>query len=420
MFFQSDSKYINQDIEYICRLFVEVLKIPIYFIDNNYDIFFSLSYGYANNPLHSDKKELFSQLFNENDPYNFPIVKSTKYHENYFAVKLNKDDVFIGTFIVGPSAYSYITAEAIDTLILDYRISLSYKKELINYYNSIRIIDYTRLINASLLLYYSIYNIKLNLMEVMEKNSSLTNVASKIKSDFEDHMSKNRQNISFHHSQANEKNMWLYIKEGNKEKLMEYMENPLDGEAGILSKNNPLRGQKNLAICNVTLATRAAMEGGLNSELAYTLSDLYIQGIEEINEIKDLQAFITGMLCDFTDKVHNLKEQKYSKVINACLNFIFKHLYEDISLPSLAAQVKLNANYLSGVFKKEVGISVSEYIQKERIEEAKRLLVSSKYSILDIAIWLNFHDQSHFTRSFKKLTGVTPKKYRDENMELYS
>lgn len=78
----------------------------------------------------------------------------------------------------------------------------------------------------------------------------------------------------------------------------------------------------------------------------------------------------------------------------------------------------MNANYLSELFKKEVGISTSEYIQSEKIEEAKKLLAFTNYFLLNISLWLNFHDQSHFTRVFKKITGLTPKQYRDKNSAL--
>lgn len=131
MFFQSDSKFILEDIEFVCNLTFEILKTPIYFLDNNNDIIFSLSYGFVNNPLHKDKKELFSNLFGDNYSTDYPIVKSTKYHENYFAVRLNKEDIFIGNFIVGPSTYSYINAETISSIISDYKIPLSFKKDLI-------------------------------------------------------------------------------------------------------------------------------------------------------------------------------------------------------------------------------------------------------------------------------------------------
>ena len=412
MFFQNGSNDIINEIKYICKIIFEVLKTPIYFLDNNNDIFFSMSSEHATNPISPNKKELFTNMFSDSNSYSFPIVKSTNFHENYFAVSLKKDDIFLGTFIVGPSTYSFITAQTIDKIISENNIPLSYKKDLINFYNSMQVIDYSRLINASLLLHYSIYNEMLKGSTVMEKNSSLKDVALKIENDNKNILSQNRQNLFFHHTPTREKLFLQCIREGNKEKLLQYLALPEDGQYGILS-DSPLRNQKNLFICAVTIATRAAIDGGLESELAYSLSDSYIQNIEYLYEMKDLLNLENKMYCDFADNVLKSKKLSYSKSIIFCQNYILNHLYEEISLFELSQFVGLSKKYLSGLFSKEVSLTLSEYIQNERIKESKHLLSSSNHSILDIATWLNFNDQSHFTRIFKKFTGTTPKKFRD-------
>jgi AraC-like DNA-binding protein len=415
LFFQYGSKFITEDIEYMCKLMFELLKAPIYFLDNNNDIFISFSHESLNNPVHPNKKELLVQLFENSNSYNFPIVKATKYLENYFTVNLIMDSIFIGKFIVGPVVYSNISVDTIDALIQDNQLPIRYKPDLVKYFNHIPIVEHTKFLSTSLLLYYSIYNVKLTLAEVREKNSSISGDTVKIKIDAENAISKNRQNTLFHHSLNHERNMYGNIKAGNKERLLQYLQKPVDGEFGILSKNNHLRSEKNLFICNVTLATRAAIEGGIHSELAFTLSDSYIQRVEEMQNIQDISSLGMKMLCDFADRVHEVKKLNHSRSIIFCKNYIFKHLYENIQLKELAKAVNLNPNYLSDLFKKQVGVSLSEYIQREKIEESKKLLVSSDYSIMEIAALLNFHDQSHFTRLFKKITGTTPKKYKDNH-----
>lgn len=419
MFFQNGSNNISNEIEYICKLIFETLKIPIYFLDNNNDIFFSLSYEHATNPISPNKKDLFTNLFGDFNVYNFPVIKSTKYYENYFAVTLRKDDLYIGTFIVGPSTYSPITAETINKIISENNVPLSYKKDLINFYNSIQVIDYSRLINASLLLHYSIYNKMLKASTVMEKNSSLDDVILKIENDSKNILSKTRQNLSFHHTPTREKNFFQCIIEGNKEKLLQYLATPEDGQYGILS-DNPIRNKKNFFICCVTIATRASIDGGLEPEIAYALSDSYIQNMEYLYDVNDLHHLETKMYCDFADNVFRANNLKYSKPIITCQNYILNHLYQEITLSDLAQLVGLSQKYLSSLFTKEVGITLSEYIQNKRIEESKHLLNSSTHSILDIATWLGFHDQSHFTRIFKKFTGTTPKKFRDDKKNFLS
>jgi AraC-like DNA-binding protein len=72
----------------------------------------------------------------------------------------------------------------------------------------------------------------------------------------------------------------------------------------------------------------------------------------------------------------------------------------------------LNRSYLSQLFKKETGFTVSDFIQIERIEEAKRLIELSGISLSDIATRLQFNDQSYFTKVFKKYTGITPRQFK--------
>lgn len=419
MLLENETNSINHKIKYICKLIFEVLKVPTYFLDNNNEILYSFSYVHAVNPIIPNKKELFTYLFEDCSTYNFPIIKSTNYAENYFAVNLIIDDNLLGYFIVGPSIYSPITAEAINEIILKNNIPLNLKRGLINYYNSIQTIDYSRLISASLLLYYSIYNEELDPSVVKEKNNSLKCVLSKIESDSKNILSQNRQNFFFHHSPNRERNILECIRQGNKEKLLEQLSTAEDGEYGVLS-DNPLRNKKNLFICLVTIATRAAIDGGLDTELAYSLSDSYIQNVEFLSELNSLHNLENQMFCDFADSVLKSKKIKYSKPIITCQNYILKHLYQDISLSELAEFIGLNHKYLSTLFHKEVGLTLTEYISTNKIEEAKHLLMSSNHSILDIATWLGFHDQSHFTRTFKKLTGTTPKKFRDDKKDNLS
>jgi YesN/AraC family two-component response regulator len=188
------------------------------------------------------------------------------------------------------------------------------------------------------------------------------------------------------------------------------------GKIGVLSRTSYLRSQKNLGIVTISLATRAAVEGGLYQEVAYNLSDLYIQKLEELEEIKAVIQLMENVLVDFAERVANNKKYKFSKPINMCLNYVFNHLYDDITLPALAEITSLNPNYLSVLFKKEIGIPLRQYILQSKIDEAKNLLNYTSYSMKEISSLLNFHDQSHFIKVFKKLEGVTPKQYKVKNI----
>lgn len=228
------------------------------------------------------------------------------------------------------------------------------------------------------------------------------------------HISEQRQSTLTHIDPLVERKIFECIKQGKKDDLIKNLRRlPESGELGVLSKTSHLRSQKNSAIAAITLATRSAIEGGLFPEIAYTLSDLFIQKLEEIHKNEAISPFLENALLEFAERVKNGTIKKHSKPINECQNYIFTHLYGDITLTILAEIVTLNPSYLSSLFKKEVGISLNEYIQRAKVDESKKLMTYTRHSISEISTLLNFHDQSHFTKIFKKHTGISPKQYKN-------
>lgn len=171
---------------------------------------------------------------------------------------------------------------------------------------------------------------------------------------------------------------------------------------------------KNLGIIAITLATRYAIEGNLPPDIAFAHSILYIQTLEQLDNVESAKRLSGDALRTFADRVKEFNAQKYSYAVTTCMKHINKNVYDGITLNELANHLEITPTYLSKLFKKEMGITLSEYIQRERVEEAKKLLTLTTYSLSDICAWLNFNDQSYFTRVFKKITSMTPRQYREK------
>ena len=101
-----------------------------------------------------------------------------------------------------------------------------------------------------------------------------------------------------------------------------------------------------------------------------------------------------------------------SKPITTCIDYIYAHIKERITIEDLAEYTSLSASYLSRLFKKETGVSVSEYVRERRLKSTAPLRFCD-FSLIEIANYLSFSSQSHFIQLFKDFTGITPKKYRD-------
>lgn len=188
----------------------------------------------------------------------------------------------------------------------------------------------------------------------------------------------------------------------------------LDSEGvGVLSRN-PITNLKYHFVITTAMITRLCKQKGMELELAFRMSDFYIQKLDDLHTIEEVRKLHDIMVLDYAEKMRRIcRSDTNSKHINACKEYIYSHIKERITIEDLADVLGVSASYLSRLFKKETGDSVSIYIRRQKIELAKNLLQYSDYSMIDIANRLSFSSQSHFIQQFRETVGMTPKKYRD-------
>ncbi len=186
------------------------------------------------------------------------------------------------------------------------------------------------------------------------------------------------------------------------------------GRAEIKFSSSSLRQLKNYVIGFNSMVVRAALRGGLDPTTAYHLGGVYLESIEAATSISSLMQLCNTMLEDFTQRVHKVRTASgVSQAVLSCCSYIDMHLGEKLNMQTLALQVGYAEYYLAQKFKKEMGMSVSQYIRQRRIEQAEIMLKSSNQSVASIADALGFCNSSHFSDAFRSLTGVTPAEYRD-------
>ena len=204
------------------------------------------------------------------------------------------------------------------------------------------------------------------------------------------------------------------IETGDRVLLERGLYNTYRGRVGRMSQND-LRQQKYTFICMATLASRAAIRGGLDAETSFNLSDFYCQRADLLGEIPPIQDLTFTMLTDFCGRVREIKKLPCaSPLIQNCLNYISVHLHEPITLELLSAHCGLCTRSLSLRFREETGMGVPEYVHREKLREAEYLLLHTDYSLSKITSYLNYANQSYFTQIFKKYKGQTPQQYRDQ------
>ena len=231
-------------------------------------------------------------------------------------------------------------------------------------------------------------------------------------------MFKIRENGSDHPTYYSEMSFYSLVAEGKLEEVRErYKTAPASDAAvrGILS-DDPWRNTMYHYVVLTTLICRACISHGMPQDIAYNLSDIFIRradALQRIADIKKLESEMVETYCKYMVE-ENARPAK-SKQITECLDYIRANIHRNMTVSELANHIKLNETYLSKLFKKEMGCSVSEYIRNEKVTEARWLLAYTDKTSIEIATDLSFSSHSYFISVFKKVTGKTPKEYRNEN-----
>ncbi len=158
-----------------------------------------------------------------------------------------------------------------------------------------------------------------------------------------------------------------------------------------------------------------AQATGIHLETIFNTQYIDLEKIMQCNNTEDLSFLIGNMGDRFTQSYLSSKELTNKDIVFQAMDYIRAH-YSNISLADVAGVVGLSPAYFSSLFKKETGLSFTNYVNRIRISESKRLL-RQEGSIADIALMVGYSDQSYFSNVFRKCEGVTPKSWRDAHKD---
>jgi AraC-like DNA-binding protein len=223
----------------------------------------------------------------------------------------------------------------------------------------------------------------------------------------------NRERSFRHHRYSDELNELEMLRSGNLHAVDAAKRIVASGTSGHLS-DDPLKNRLYLNICHITLCTRFAIEGGMDSEKAYNASDVFIRRCDAADTLDEQYDLHIEMTEYFTNQVAAVKKANvFSKSVILCMDYIQYHLHEPILVSELADMCRLSDSYLSVLFKRETGMNITEYIMIKRMETAENMLRFSDFTLSEISDILHFSSYSHFARVFRRYFDTSPKKYRD-------
>lgn len=251
--------------------------------------------------------------------------------------------------------------------------------------------------------------------EVVRKTSENPINIEVLPKDVTNPMFEQRESGRTHTPYEAEQSFYDCIRRGDVEELEKrvsyYVDNAL--VVGRMS-NDSVRQTQYMAVSCITLATRYAIEGGLDQPVAYNLSDSYIQQIDKLNDSEAIMKYISQKAQELTLLVNQSSAQtKYVSYVRKAIKYISAHLHDRITVQEVADVCKVSADYISVLFKRDTGYSLSRYILRQKLEESKSLL--GKYEYSAIGYYFGFCSQTYYISCFKNEFGMTPRQYAQKH-----
>ncbi|MDL2236634.1 helix-turn-helix domain-containing protein [Christensenellaceae bacterium OttesenSCG-928-K19] len=223
---------------------------------------------------------------------------------------------------------------------------------------------------------------------------------------------KNEASNSYRYPIEAEKSLQNYIAQGNRPAAQKVL-NEILGNVFFCSGGdfNVIKARTTELI---VLLSRAAIEGGADVVQVFGLNYDYLRDIDSFKTLDELNTWLANVLIRFTNSVFDLGAVKHSDIILDIITYIRQNYMQKITLNDISSNVNFSVSYISRVFKDEMGISITGFINKVRVDNAKMLLLDKDIPLVEVAYLCGFEDQTYFNKVFKKQTGTSPGKYRDK------
>lgn len=316
---------------------------------------------------------------------------------------VRQDNMLQQMYVIGPVFSHNVSKRDIEAGFHHYEgeeITLAWKHRLINAYEEVPLVQHILFTRYLLMLHYCLTGEKLGASDTVIQQSVSDAAPADAKRDR-------------HRVWMSEQTLLHMVRNGDLNYKDALNDSFLISEGVPIKGKDPLRQAKTSVIVFTSIVCRAAIEGGLPPEAAYSLGDSYMQAAEDALTYDEISAIPTLMYDDFIHRVYKARQNpKFSSPIARCRDYIEMHPGEKIRAKDLAELVGYTEYYLTRKFKEETGLSVSDYVQHSKIERAKLLLRNTGLSIQEISEQLCFGSRNYFSRVFSEAEGCTPTEYR--------
>ena len=397
-------------LEYLAKKLGALTGIPVRIYKGKEEIFYYSTVSIPKDPLLLYLDQVFS--IKENVGYYM-----TKNLHTFGVVR--KDDY---RYIIGPSLEIQEDEKSLKIMAFDLGIEKNQTMDFINAVKSITRMPLPSLLEVLLAVNFFLNgemkelheltlsdSIQEELKHILEKETKGKEIDRVSQSQYEE----SPPNQEEHNTYAQEQEIMMLIRKGETEKLKDWISSAPAIRGGTIAVDG-LRQVKNMFVVSVTLASRAAIQGGVDPVTALSVSDGFIKRCELLYSVEKITNLQYLMVLEYAGMVRRVRQKDYtSPLVMKVANYVVAHITEPLTTEQIADALYLSRPYLSSRFHKEAGKTLYSFIMDEKIEEAKRLIIYSGRSISSISQYLGFSSLGHFSSLFKKNTGYTPTEYRN-------
>lgn len=214
-----------------------------------------------------------------------------------------------------------------------------------------------------------------------------------------------------------EQRLLYYVRNGMVQELKERWENIVPERLFTITSDYSVRNAKNHCILGLALITDAAIQAGVSPESAFKMRELYMKKTEQCTSLQQVMQLRSTIFCDFCERVSLIRFKKPdSPLIAQAVRYILENIANGVSLSKAAEQLHTGKTYLSTRFKEEMGVSFTDFVNMQKVEKSKELLLFTGKSIAEIAAYFSFSSQGYFQTVFRKFTGTTPNAFRKSKL----
>lgn len=390
----------------VCLMIKNAFGIDVELIDKDLNVIMQMSSYEYPEFITRAKKELYITLDSRLRGYskNYFCYHRDSYELCYIAMGVWENGKYEGVIIVGPFISDMPSENAISSIIYKNYLPITNHESLRSLYKGLKFVGEGYAAIGSMLVNLDVDSLENT--QVIISQSKEVEPKSKVTNDME----KEREDGSIILKYKIEKQLLHAIEMGNKQEALALMLQFIS-DFSYRVPHDRIRAHKNMNYTFNTLLRTAVERGGVSPLAIHSLSEKFALLTEKATSLKELDDMKFTMIEEYCDAVNDLSHKGYSHIVKEAIRYIQFNFNLQLNLRIVAEKICFNPTYLAKKFKEETGMTVVEFINKKRVEEAIFLMKQDKLSITNISLLVGFNSYNYFCKVFKEVMGITATEY---------